>query len=219
MKSAARSRRRGRSRSDRPAKTVDAVALVEGLPFRFDADTHRYILEGGQVVPHITEMLERGGLVDNTWYTEESSERGRAVHKLTADYDMGALENPASCVSGYKGYLLAHVKAVGIMRPEWLAIEEPRVHSKHRFGGRPDRVCKVYGLASVLEGKTGQEERSHGVQTALQAILEAERLHLPAQAIARLVLYWKPDGRFKLVEMSRERDFDEAYRLIRTYCR
>lgn len=94
--------------------------------FRFNADTHTYYLNGEER-PHITGMLLRCGLVDDAWYTEESCERGRQVHKLTADYDLGALEL-ARCVSAYRGYLVTHAKAMSIMRPEIQAVEEALIH-------------------------------------------------------------------------------------------
>lgn len=189
------------------------------VPFRFDAETHEYVeLEGGTVRPHITGMLERAGLVDSTWMTADSRWRGTAVHKLTADYDLGALERPAACSSPFKGYLLAHVKAVGIMRPEFVAIEEPRLHSRYRFGGRPDRAMIYNGLAAVLEIKSAEPSPAHEVQTALQAILEGERFELPPETLGRFCLYLKPDGRFRLEEHTRIRDFDAAYRIIRQQC-
>ncbi len=187
------------------------------LEFRFDAGAHEYVeLATGSVLPHITGMLQRAGWVDDLWFTEESCERGTAVHKLTADYDLGALD-VASCVSPYRGYLLAHVTAIGIMRPEIVAVEEPRVHSRYRFGGRPDRAVIYNGVKAVLEGKSGGPAKSHGIQTALQAILEAERFEMAPESLGRFCLYWKPNGKFKLEEHKRRQDFDEAYRIIREY--
>lgn len=192
-------------------------------PFRFDAATHTYYL-GQEPRPHITGMLQRGGWVDDRWFTEESCERGRQAHALTAAYDLGAVDL-ASCRSGYRGYLLTHAKAIGLLAPTFDAIEEPAVHPEHGFGGRPDREMLAYGLRAVLEGKSGQEDaKAHGIQTALQAILVAPKYNLPAEAIARFVLYWKlgerKDGswRWKLYEQTDGRDYAEAYRLIRAYC-
>ena len=59
------------------------------VPFRFDALNHEYIaLDTGEMLPHITGMLETAGLVDDLWFTEESSECGTCVHSLTAQYDL-----------------------------------------------------------------------------------------------------------------------------------
>ncbi len=94
------------------------------MEFRFSSETHEYTdLLTGQIVPHITGILQATGWINDEWYTEESCERGTAIHKLTADYDLGALD-VASCVSPYRGYLLSHVAAMNIIRPEILSVEE-----------------------------------------------------------------------------------------------
>lgn len=187
------------------------------VEFYFDAGPHEYTLKSGRVLPHITGMLERTGWIDDRWYTEESSERGTHVHKLTADYDLGAL-SPEQCVSRYRGYLLAHVEAMKIIRPEILEVETPRVHPGFLFGGRLDRVWKVYRQYTVGELKSGAEEKAHRIQTALQAILVSAEYGLPPEAWARMCLYLTPKGRFKLVQHDRRADFDEAYRIIRQCC-
>lgn len=187
------------------------------MAFRFDAASHTYYVDG-QARPHITGMLQSCGLIDDRWYTEESCERGTLVHQLTADYDLGALTDLAGCTSRYKAYLLGHVRALGILQPEILEVELPRVHPVG-FGGRPDRVVRYRGLGGVLEIKSGGVERVHGVQTALQAILVAPVLHLPAEALVRLCLYLKPSGRFKVEEHVSAGDFAEARRVIAECCK
>jgi hypothetical protein len=188
------------------------------LPFRFDALNHEYLsVDTGEVFPHITGMLEQTGWIDDRWYTEESSDRGTAVHKLTADYDLGAL-HVESCQSKHRGYLLAHVKAVSIAKPKMLAVEEPLVHPVFRFGGRPDRDCIAYALRSTWEIKSGAPERAHQVQTALQAILIGHVANLPPESIGRFCEYVGDKGKFKVERFVDRRDFDEARRVIRTCC-
>jgi hypothetical protein len=188
------------------------------VAFRFDAGPHAYIaVDTGETLQHITGMLEKTGWVDDLWFTEESRDRGTAVHQLTADYDLGALD-VQTCVTPYRGYLLSHVAAMGILRPEILAVEEPIVHPVYRFGGRPDRVERIYQAVAVLEGKSGAKTKAHGVQTALQAMLVAVRTGLPVEAIARYCLYWQGNGRFKLEEHKDRRDLTEARRVVRVCC-
>lgn len=183
--------------------------------FSFDAERHAYIAhDTGEQLPHITGLLE----VDDLWLTPESRVRGSIVHRLTADYDLGALD-VASCVSEHKAYLLAHVHLMTMVEHEWIDIERPRVHWGHRFGGRPDRVGFVDKVASLCEIKSGQPEKHHQVQTALQAILVAPDLNLPPDAIRRHVIYLKPDGRAKFLEHDKRADYDRAYEAIRKHCR
>lgn len=186
--------------------------------FRFDPEAHEYRdAASGRVYAHITGLLAAGGHIDDRWYTEESSERGKHVHTLTAEYDLGALVDPRSCTSAYKGYLLGHVAAMACVPHAFLEVEVPRVHPRLRFAGRPDRVGRLYGLGGVLEVKSGAVEESHEIQTALQAILSADELGLPPDAMTRWALYLREDGRFTLREHRNGRDFARACELIRKY--
>lgn len=191
------------------------------LPFRFDVVEHVYTaLDTGQELPHCTGMLEHCGYINSRWYTEESARRGQAVHKLTADFDLGALDVP-SCVSPFRGYLLAHVAAMGMLRPEIVAVEEPLVHPRFRFGGRPDRAWLLYGLETTADEKTGDQENWHGIQTALHAILRhgAGETLLPPEHVARYSLYLRANGKFYVEEHKDRCDFDKAYEVIRECCR
>jgi len=56
----------------------------------FDADTHRYTLDG-RVIRSVTQRIQRAGLLGSapTWYTPEAAERGTAVHLACARWDTG----------------------------------------------------------------------------------------------------------------------------------
>ena len=164
------------------------------VPFSFTAETHEYALHDGRtVVPSITQILKMSGWVDDTWFNDEASERGREVHRLTAAWDMRAL--PADwgreAVSEYRGYLLAHEKATALVRPSWANIELPRVESRLGFAGTIDRDGAMFGAVSVAEVKTGPARKAvvngyastdHAIQLALQAILLSEDVKLPPEA-------------------------------------
>lgn len=186
--------------------------------FRFDRRTHTYYDAAGSARPHITGMLLQAGLIDDTWYTEESCERGTAVHQLTADYDLGALTLDG-CDSDYRGWLLGHVEAMRRLQPQWAGIETPCMHPQQRWGGRPDRDGHVWSLRTVLEVKSGVPSKSHMVQTALQALLLAsQETGVPAESWQRLCLYLTGNGRFKLDHHKNPGDFAEARRIIKLCC-
>ena len=190
---------------------------VTTLPFRFDAELHRYtLLDGGAEVPHITGLLVSAGIVDPQFYTEESRIRGTAVHDLTRDYDLGALPVDG-CKSVYKPYLLAHAAAMGMLKPEILAIESPAVHPVYRFGGRSDRVLKLSGLRGVWEIKSGAREASHAIQTALQAMLDSVECGIPAEHLGRWCCYVKANGKFSVEVHDSKSDFDVAREILRDY--
>lgn len=201
-----------------------AAAKVEPFFFRFDTVEHEYYDAAGQLRPHITGMLERSGWIDSRWYTEESSERGRDVHKLTADFDLGGL-NVATCKSARRGWLLAYVEVAKRIKAEWSDVEVPRMHPAELWGGRPDRVGKAFRLQTVLEVKSGAKEKAHRIQTALQAKLVAGSGGiLPARMWQRLALYIDEAGGYRLWDhaepdngMTLKKDFDEADRIVRIY--
>ena len=185
--------------------------------FRFDAEDHLYTDEGG-AMPHITGMLAQTGWIDDRWYTEEASDRGTAVHRLTAEYDLGALD-VQTCVTRYRGWLLGYVEAMRQLRPAWTDVEVPHVHPGYRFGGRPDRIGTVLRLLTVCEVKSGPPARSHQIQTALQAILAAHSSTLTVpHAWQRLAVHMKAKGRYKVERHNDRRDFDEAQRIIKVCC-
>lgn len=190
--------------------------MTATIPFRFDAASHAYYLDGRQV-PSITQMLQLTGWVDDTYYTEASRIRGTAVHDLCTEFDLGAL-NPNECDSRFKGWLLAYAAAMGPLRPRWEDIEIPDVHPTLRFGGRSDRAGVVFKLQTILEIKSGAEEKAHKIQLALQAILRHARHPLPPEHYQRLALYLKQTGRFKLTQHDDARDFAEARRVIKRCC-
>lgn len=195
-------------------KSSGAARIIDPV-FRVDPANHAYFLNDVQV-PSITQMLEDCCYIDDTYFTEECAERGTMVHRLTADYDLGAIEQPASVENIWKGYLLAHVAAMRSMgRPAWTAVEVAVASAAYRYGGRPDRVGKVWGAVSVLDIKTGGTYDWHGIQTALQVILVAPEFHLPPPTIPRYGLNLRNNGKYKLLEHKDTKDFDRAYEVIR----
>lgn len=189
------------------------------VTFRFEADSHTYTdLVTGEILQHTTGMLTRTGWIDDTWMTDESRARGQAVHKLTADYDLGALDLK-SCVTPYRPYLLAHVAAMQILRLELLAIEEAIVHPVHLYGCRPDRVVDDQGEVGPFEVKsTDGPAKHHALQTALQALALEHKLRIPAEHQKRQALYLYPNGRFKVFEHRDRADLQLAREIIRATC-
>lgn len=194
--------------------------MMSTLPmpaFRFDAVQHRYFCNGKER-EHCTGLLQKAGLIDDTWFTEESSIRGSAIHRLTADYDLDALD-PRTLVSTYRGYVLGHVDAMRVIPHEWDKVEQPIMHPVHLYGVRTDRVGRIYGLQGVLEGKsTAAPHYSHEIQTALQVLAESYGHPIPPEAWWRGALYWKPNGKWRLIQHINRRDFDVAREILNTFC-
>jgi hypothetical protein len=191
------------------------IDRVESI--RFDEGDHAYYL-GDVRVPSITQMLNANGDINAVYFTEEARIRGSAVHALVASHALGALgrdeyEGP------YRGYYLAAVDALAILRPKIHAVEEPNIHRAHRYGGRIDLDWELFGARGPCELKTGAKEKWHGTQTALQAILIEQETGIPATSLQRHALYLRKDGRYALHDFKPTlvSDFGAARNLIASW--
>lgn len=189
---------------------------LQAVPFRYDDDTHTYWM-GDQLRPNVTGLLKLAGWVDDSHYTEEGRRRGKAVHRMTADYDLGGLDVDR-LVSPYRPYVLAHVALVKRIKPKFLLIEEPVMHPIHGFGCTCDRVAKLYGAIGTVDQKTGAPERWHGIQTALQVVCVSWKFGIAPAAMQRYSEYLRLSGYGKLEKHPKRADLDEAYRIIKKFC-
>lgn len=189
---------------------------MESVCRYIDAD-HSYWLDG-QRVPSITQMLEQVGLVDATWFTAESRDRGTMIHDLCSAYDYGTLHDPEEVTEEYRGWVKAYVKAKSMVRFEILAIEEALAHPHYRYAGRIDRRLIIYSAQGLMELKSGVKEKAHAIQTALQAMLAELECGIPAEMLSRYALYLRGNGKFTLEQHKDSRDFIEAKNVIRTCC-
>lgn len=191
--------------------------------FRFDPTDHSYVLVStGEIRPHVTGMLARCGY-DYTWCSDAGRERGRAVHRLAADIDLGALDiTDVDIGSEYRPYLNAYVAAIAHLRQhealDIQAIEQAMMHPTWLYGTTIDRVVTLRGRQGVIEIKTGAEEAAHPIQTALQCEILACQTGIPAWGLGRWALYLRPTGRYRVIEHPQRADFDEAHRIIKECC-
>jgi hypothetical protein len=194
-------------------------------PFRFDPARHEYFL-GEQRIPSITQLMEMGGKVKGKQYfTEAHRQRGTEVHRLCAEFDMGAL-NIDQCQSELRGHVAGYADAIRQMTPSrfdgvqgWEEIEVADFHPLYRFGGRRDRVGVVWARKTVFELKSGVRSKEHGIQLALQALLAEARYHLPGAMWQRLAGYTTTAGKCNVYEFDNPLDFHEAMNLIARFCK
>ena len=191
------------------------------VPFRFEKSTHTYVaLDTGEVLPSITQILESAGTIDTRWFTQASRDRGTRVHEWTMDIDFDVLPSLDDVSPDLRPYLSAYEMFKAIERPVMLAIEVPAVHSVFRFGGRIDRQVRMRKRAGVLEIKTGGVQRSHMLQTSMQAMLMSEETGIPAETLGRWTVYLRKlgktstRGRFSLEEHRDPADFAEVRQIL-----
>ena len=89
-------------------------------------------------------MLKAAGEIDDRWFTQQSRDRGTAVHHDVADISLGAIK-AVDVPERLRGYAAAYEAVLVKERPEILTVEEPRVHPVYRYGGRPDLTLRYKG--------------------------------------------------------------------------
>jgi hypothetical protein len=151
------------------------------LPVRYRA--------GGQPVLSVTQILTLNGRIDKQWFTEESRERGTAVHAATEKFDRG---ETAVLPDEWRGYVAAYAKFLATVRPTYEASEVAATSVTMQFGGRMDRLCSdLFGHPAILDLKTGPPSPWHGQQLAGYNTLRPTG--------ARYALYLKRDGKYRLM--------------------
>ncbi len=157
----------------------------------FNEERHEYSNETGDIVPSVTGIIEIINPEAKKWYTEESRQRGTAVHRACELYDKGSLDfdklHPV-----IKPYVRGYITFCQKFEPEWEEVEK-RFISELGFAGTYDRLGKLKGAGKVLADiKTGENALA-GLQLAGYKIGNMETLDAK-----RAVILLNKDGGFKL---------------------
>jgi hypothetical protein len=129
----------------------------------FDAREHRYYVDG-QEVPSVTQIIDAAGLIDHTWHNDEARARGQRVAVATALDDNGELDL-AKVPTEDCGYINAWRSFRADSKCAIKAIEHQVVGPNNQYAGRIDRIGSVGDCpCSIIDIKTGQPERWHGIQ-------------------------------------------------------
>jgi len=150
----------------------------------FDPETHEY--DGGRLVS-VTQALTAAGIIDDTHFTQESRDRGTAVHDATYYYDENDLD-PDSIDPAIAGYLESYIKwkAAARVKMDW--IERP-MKAGALYAGMPDRIIIVRPRA-LYDLKSGPYQAWHRIQTALYVNMLDD-----PYSYRRFGLYLKQDGK------------------------
>lgn len=131
----------------------------------FDPAAHRYTL-GTRVLPSVTQVLSLVAPEHAAWYTEESRERGTAVHLACQQIDEGHAEEATFETSPAAGYIGAYCDFVSMMQPIWEHIEYRVVDELAGYAGTLDRAGVVQGQRVIVDIKTGTLPATVGLQLA-----------------------------------------------------
>ncbi len=160
---------------------------------------HTYWI-GNSQVPGVTTILKAAGLYNESFFTEESRNRGTYCHKACLYHLQGDLAED-SIPEEYRGYIEAFklFMAESECKPIIEQCEVPLFSSIFRYSGTPDMPCMFKGRKSLVDVKTGSETPVTGIQLSAYVQL----MDTPAD---RYGLYLKADGKYRLVPYVDRKD-------------
>lgn len=133
----------------------------------FDAELHVYS-ENGIVIPSVTQVLKRAGLIDDRFFTSDARERGSAVHTLCERYAKGERIDNAGrnmCDLMYVGAFARWMEKTGAYLITSEAIVSNTINGK-RYAGKFDGLYWIDGKRVLVDIKTGAKSRWHKMQLA-----------------------------------------------------
>jgi len=171
-------------------------------PF-FNYNGHEYHADDGTELLSVTGICKSGLGIYQYKRISAKAEFGTNVHKACQYYDEKDLDestlDPAVGLR-LEQYKLA-CKEKGIIR---LQNEVRRYHPVYLFAGTIDLICKINGVMSILDFKTGKQENWHKWQTAGYA----ELLKSELGELDRYCLYISDSG-YDLVKHDEPNNFRE----------
>lgn len=133
----------------------------------FDAELHVYTANG-VILPSVTQVLKRAGLIDDRFFTSEARERGSAVHTLCERYAQGERkDNSGRNLSSleYVGGFTAWMEKTGAYLMSSESIVSHTINGK-RYAGKFDGLYWIDGKRVLVDIKTGAKSRWHKMQLA-----------------------------------------------------
>lgn len=170
------------------------------MQIEFDEQTHTYTLEGKEL-PSVTTIMKACGLIDTTWFNEGATTRGTYVHQATELLDKDDLDE-----ASLDPALVPYVEAYRRFKQETgFVIDdiEKRVHNAtYGYAGTLDRtgIFPNDKIRSLIDIKTGQPAKWHGVQLAAYALC------FGSEVLNRYGLYLSNTGSYKLERFKDRQD-------------
>jgi len=143
---------------------MSTVAIARPY-IEFDEATHAYFADGERV-PSVTQILDRVGLIESEWFTEEHRRRGILVHMFIAMTNTGKVPKRDVKVEGYgaaaideaheyhKQYVKFLASMKGALKIE--AVEQKVFDPMFGYAGRLDFSGLLAGLPTVFDVKTNR---------------------------------------------------------------
>lgn len=172
----------------------------------------------------VSSIISACGMVDATWFTRESGERGNAVHWLLEAVLLGQEVLPADELAGFLLGIRRGLATLSSLVPMQV---EQRI-TANGISGRPDVVGyldaphgRIPAGPTIIDGKSGMHLPSHGVQLAFYELLAETtglRDKMPKVHRSRpwnlLGLYVGDDGSYKVKVFGEPEDREAMHATI-----
>ena len=155
----------------------------------FDPVLHEY-RDGDLIIPSVTQVLKRAGIIDDRWYSEEAREQGSAVHELCERFAHGVRNDNTGRPMASLEYVNAF--ASWMKKSRTYAIQTENIIdftlNGYRYAGKFDLLAEIGGRRILVDYKTGAKAPWHPTQIAAYA--------LGTNPDGAMILYLKKDGTF-----------------------
>jgi hypothetical protein len=158
-------------------------------------ETHTY----SPNLPSVTAILQKAGLIDPTWYTEESRQRGGALHLAAEYFDRGTLvfDDLDPQIACYlRGFIQFRRNGHPLTANEW--IETPLKDPLGLYAGTPDRIL-INRPRSIWDLKSGDYKPADKWQLASYTNMLEE-----PKSYRRFCLYLRPNGTYRVREFPQQ---------------
>lgn len=156
----------------------------------FSEDDHVYKWRG-TIIPGVTSMLSKCGLVDSAWFHEQAAIRGQAVHAAIHLYNEGRLDWD-SLSDEIAPYLVQWIEFCAAHKVETIYSEVRLVSAADMFGGTVDWIGLVDDDTKLIDFKTMLKPRRAApwwaIQLALYRRLVSESLNIAPPQSMNLIL-------------------------------
>lgn len=173
----------------------------------FKEEGHIYLLDGKQI-PSVTEIIQKAGVSNFEGIPKTILERkaklGKSIHKTLEYYDKGILDEE-NLHPTLKLYLDGWKLFLKQFKPEILMIEQKYYHPRYYYAGTIDRIVKFSDNYYVIDIKTGDENKSHRIQTAAYKEMIEEQEQFKKIKIKRMIVYLVPE-QYKITEHKNDRE-------------
>ena len=141
--------------------------MIENIVLDETDGNHTYRYYGG-IVPGVNEILKAVGVspdFDKVPKIEKYRVFGKRVHKMTALYDKGILDEK-QLSEPFRPYLQGWKNLHKDHKIKWKYIEVPRYHRTLGYAGQPDRVGMFDTLLIIGDIKTKDETQTIKISLA-----------------------------------------------------